>query len=100
MQLTLGGRERISPLKKEGENVSITIKFPIKLGAGIYSIIPAIAILHTDEDLFSPTDVEVLDSLEDHIWIKVIHDKYTGLLDLEAEIEIGNVDNINKSDLT
>lgn len=88
------------PPKKEGENVSITIKFPIKLGAGIYSIIPAIAILHTDEDLFSPTDVEVLDSLEDHIWIKVIHDKYTGLLDLEAEIEIGNVDNINKSDLT
>ena len=87
------------PPKKKGDISSLTIKFPVKLGAGIYSITPAIAIVHSEENAFSPTDVEILDSLEDDIWIKVIHDKCTGLLDLEAEIEIGKEDNIKTSDL-
>ena len=88
------------PPKKKGDISSLTIKFPVKLGAGIYSITPAIAIVHADEDVFLPADVEMLDSLEDHIWIKVIHDKYTGLIDLEAEIEICEDNDIITSNLS
>lgn len=88
------------PPQKKGDISAVTIKIPVKLGTGFYSITPAIAIIHTDEDIISPASVEVLDSLENYIWIKVIHDKCTGLIDLEAEIEIGKDGNINNSDLS
>jgi len=88
------------PPKKKGDISSLTIKFPVKLGAGIYSITPAIAIVHSDEYTFSPSTIEMLDSLENSIWIKVIHDKWTGLVDLEAEIEISSDGNIDNSDLS
>jgi ABC-type polysaccharide/polyol phosphate transport system ATPase subunit len=92
-------KQDFSP-KLKGDFSSISIKFPVKLGSGLYSITPAIAIIHSQDDVFSPTDVEVLDSLEDHFWIKVIHNKNTGLLDLEAKIEICEDSNVINSTLS
>jgi lipopolysaccharide transport system ATP-binding protein len=86
--------------KKKGDVASVFIKIPVKLGAGLYSITPAIAIIPTKENNFLPTDIEVLDSLEDHLWIKVIHHKHSGLLDLEADIEVCEDSNIINSDLS
>jgi hypothetical protein len=86
--------------KTKGDLASVSIKFPVKLGAGLYSITPAVAIVHSSYDIFSPTDIEVLDSLEDHLWIKVIHDKNTGLIDLEAKIDIREDSNMITSDLS
>jgi len=86
--------------KKKGDISSISIKFPVKLGAGLYSITPAVALIHSNGNSFSPADIEILDSLEDHVWLKVIHDKYTGLIDLEAEIEICEDSKIASSELS
>lgn len=76
------------PPKQGGEIVSVVFKFRIRLGSGLYSITPAIAIVHKEGVVFDPADVEILDSLEERVWMNVIHDMNTGLVDLEAEVEI------------
>jgi ABC-type polysaccharide/polyol phosphate transport system ATPase subunit len=88
----------LHPKNKEDLSL-VTIKFPAKLGAGMYSITPAIAIIHSDNEIFTSTDVEVLDCLEDRLWVKIVQEWNTGLIDLDAEIEICEKNSIFSSEL-
>jgi hypothetical protein len=60
----------------------------LKLGGGFYSITPAVAIVHVQGPFFKRTDIEVLESLEDYLIFKVIQNKMSGIIDLEATIDI------------
>jgi ABC-type polysaccharide/polyol phosphate transport system ATPase subunit len=67
---------------KQGNVSIVKISFCVLLGAGYYSLTPAVAIVHSD------FDIEVLDRTEDYMIFQVQNDqKMEGIIDLNAELE-------------
>lgn len=66
---------------RDGDIININFSCCLRLGNGVYSITPAVAIVHSD------TDIEVLDRLEDRIMFNITNNKtMEGFVDLNATI--------------
>ena len=66
---------------RDGDIIIIDFLCCLRLGEGLYSITPAVAIVHSD------TDIDVLDRLEDYVLFKITNKKtMEGFVDLNAKI--------------
>ena len=66
---------------RNGDIINIDFSCCLRLGDGLYSITPAVAIVHSE------TDIDVLDRLEDHVLFKITNNKtMEGFVDLDAKI--------------
>jgi hypothetical protein len=77
-------RWQINDLKniKTGDVINIDFSFCLRLGDGVYSITPAVAIIHPD------SHIEVLDRLEDGFLFNVTNNKkMEGFIDLNAKVQ-------------
>jgi hypothetical protein len=64
-----------------GNIITIDFLFCLRLGDGLYSVSPAVAIVTSN------SDIEVLDRLEDHLLFKITNNKtMEGFVDLDAKI--------------
>lgn len=67
---------------KTGDIINIDFSCCLRLGTGLYSITPAVAIVHSD------IGIEVLDRLEDLLMFNITNNKsMEGFVDLDAQIQ-------------
>jgi ABC-type polysaccharide/polyol phosphate transport system ATPase subunit len=80
----MNSRWQMNDLKniRIGEIINIEFLCCLRLGNGVYSVTPAVAIVHSEND------IEILDRQEDQVIFKITNDKtMEGFVDLDARIK-------------